>query len=409
MDRRINRVYLMHKDHIVAEMSLDSFGNISRIRKNTAEREHMPLGGQMNDMKFHEWWKDRATPKTRQGAVTALERLGYSSTSNMLVDNLALSLTDCYWIRPCDSDITWKDVSLFSNPFEDVFGTLTFNPDEPVDLRNQTSFIPATSQGEVQKKWSIRPDGTRRLIKGNYGDNYQQSINEVFATQLHIIQGFSNAVHYSFAEIKLRDGRPGLGCVCDSFCSEHIEAVSAWEVLQMGKVKQNESLYYPLRDACVALGIDGHDFDQFMSYEIMTDYLLSNIDRHMNNIAILRDPDTLSVIGMAPIYDTGNSLFYNESLDELMGTPRPLKTHSFVQDEKKLLKYVTDRSLLDLTKLSGIDFSIYERDISERHSRIPFIKQRFEQKAKDLEAFQKGKNIWKSDRYISESPSPSAH
>lgn len=36
--------------------------------------------------KFHDWWKDRAIPKTRHGAKTALQRLGYSSTNSALVD-----------------------------------------------------------------------------------------------------------------------------------------------------------------------------------------------------------------------------------------------------------------------------------------------------------------------------------
>ena len=31
----------MYKDHIVAEMTLDDFGNNSQIRKNMTEREHI--------------------------------------------------------------------------------------------------------------------------------------------------------------------------------------------------------------------------------------------------------------------------------------------------------------------------------------------------------------------------------
>ena len=36
-------------------------------------------------------------------------------------------------------------------------------------------------------------------------------------------------------------------------------------------------------------------FQRFMDYEIMTDFLMSNTDRHMNNIALLRNPDTLEI------------------------------------------------------------------------------------------------------------------
>ena len=124
----INReYYLMHKDIPVCLMEISDDGSISRVRRNETAKEHFPLGGQMNNMRFHEWWNDRAIPKTRHGAKTALQRLGYSSTNSALVNNLALSLSDCYWIRPRDENIKWSDVNLFTNDFVDTFGDLTLN------------------------------------------------------------------------------------------------------------------------------------------------------------------------------------------------------------------------------------------------------------------------------------------
>ena len=94
-------------------------------------------------------------------------------------------------------------------------------------------------------------------------------------------------------------------------CNENIECISALELLQTIKIKQNESFYYPLKKVCLGLGISEQDFTNFMDYQIMTDYLMTNTDRHMNNIAIMRNPDTLEILGFAPIYDSGNSMFYN--------------------------------------------------------------------------------------------------
>ena len=172
--------------------------------------------------------------------------------------------------------------------------------------------------------------------------------------------------------------------------------ISAWEVLQTVKTRKNQSLFHPLRDACIRLGIAADAFDKFISYEIMTDFLISNFDRHMNNIAVLRNPDTLEMIGMAPIYDNGNSMFFNEPLSALEKGMRPLKTNSFIQDEASLLKYVSDRNLLDLNKLGEPDFDIYYNDIPERHMRIPYIKERFMKKLRMLDSFQHGRDIWKA-------------
>lgn len=387
--------YLMHKDIPVCLCEISGEGKLSRVRRNESAREHFPIGGQMNDMKFHEWWADRAIPKTRHGARTALQKLGYSSTGSALVNNLALSLTDCYWIRPRGEDISWKDVNLFTNDFVDTFGELTINPNEIIDLRNKTRFNFATSQGELQKKWCIAGDGRRYMIKGNYGLSYQQSLNEIFVTNLHRQQHFDNYTRYYPAKILTEGDQEGIGCLSYDFCSEKIECISAWELLQTVKIRQNESLFYPLKEVCLSMGMQENDFSHFIDYEIMTDYLITNTDRHMNNISVMRDPDSLKLLGFAPIYNSGNSMFYNIPIDHLRGIHLgSITTHSFISREVDLLKYVTDRFAVQLDQIYD-DFSLYESDIEERHSRIPLIKELYNAKIRNLRAFQSGQDIWK--------------
>ena len=395
MAKKAKEYYLMHKDIPVCLMDISENGVLGQYRVNTAAAEHLPIGGQMNSMKFHEWWNDRAIPKTRNGAKTALQKLGYESTNSALVDNLALSLSDCYWIQPRGEGLTWEEVNLFTNDFVDTFGELTINADQMIDLRRCTRFNCATSQGELQKKWCIDELGKRYMVKGNYGDSYQQSINELFATQLHKQQGFCNFTEYTGTHVMVQGGIEGLGCLSYDFCSENREIISAWELLQSVKIRQNESYYYPLKRVCLALGVGEAVFDDFMDYEIMTDFLMSNIDRHMNNIAVVRNPDTLEVLGMAPIYDSGNSMFYNIPFEQLSHVHLDeIETHSFIKKEIKLLSYVRNRNAVDLDKVE-IDFSIYKNDIVERHIRIPLLEELYEKKIMKLKAFQDGKDIWK--------------
>ena len=79
MGRHSKEYYLMHKDIPVCLMDLDENGAISNVRRNEKAAAHFPIGGQMNNIKFHEWWRDRAIPKTRHGAKNALQKLGYTS------------------------------------------------------------------------------------------------------------------------------------------------------------------------------------------------------------------------------------------------------------------------------------------------------------------------------------------
>ena len=396
MQRHAREYFLMHKDIPVCLMEISDDGTLGSVRRNEAASAHFPLGGQMNNMKFHEWWRDRAIPKTRHGARSALQRLGYSSTNSALVNNLALSLSDCYWIRPREVKLTWKDTNLFTNDFVDTFGEITINQDHMIDLRKETRFNCATSQGELQKKWCIDKEGRRYMIKGNYGQSYQQSLNEIFAAKLHEQQGFSEYTHYSLVRLQVDGNVEGLGCMCYDFCSEDVECISAWELLQTIKIKQNESYYYPLKKVCLKLGMSEEKFSDFIDYQIMTDYLITNTDRHMNNIAIVRNPDTLQVLGFAPIYDSGNSMFYNIPYEKLSQVRLDdIRTHSFIEKEIKLLQYVRNRSLVDIDK-AEMDFSIYEKDVLERHIRIPKLKELYERKLEKLRAFQKGKDIWKN-------------
>lgn len=399
MVKNAREYYLMHKDIRVCLMEITDEGELGRVRRNEAAADHFPIGGQMNNIKFHQWWKDRAIPKTRHGAKTALQRLGYFSTSSALVNNLALSLSDCYWILPRGEKLTWADTNLFANDFVDSFGEITINRDHMIDLRKETKFNCATSQGELQKKWCIDRDGRRYMIKGNYGQSYQQSLNEIFATNLHQQQDFDRYTQYSLVKLQVDGNMEGIGCLSYDFCSENVECISAWELLQTIKFKQNESLYYPFKKVCMNLGMSEQSFHNFMDYQIMTDYLITNTDRHMNNIAVMRNPDTLELLGFAPIFDSGNSMFYNIPLEMLSKVKlSEIKTHSFIERERKLLQYVRNRLLVDIEK-TEMDFSIYEKDIIEQHGRIPKLKELYQRKVESLYLFQKGKDIWKNNEY----------
>lgn len=201
--KKTKEYILMHKDIPVCMMNISEDGILGSYKKIESNKEHFPLGGWMNEIKFHDWWKDRAIPKTRHGVKSALQRLGYSSTNSALVNNLALSLSDCYWIKPRGESLSWKEVNLFTNDFVDTFGELTINKDSTVDLRQQTKFSCAASQGELQKKWCIDGTGRRYMIKGNYGTSYQQSLNEIFAVKLHRQQGFKNHTEYLLTKIRV--------------------------------------------------------------------------------------------------------------------------------------------------------------------------------------------------------------
>lgn len=383
--------YLMHKDIITASMEVSSTGEISKIR--TVNERHLPLGCQLNMMKFHEWWKDRAVPKTRKGSKHALRELGLQSTDSMLVNCLALSLNDCYWIKPIGSNLDWGSVSLYRNNFTDIFGELTF--DTTKHLSNQiknTYFRYATSQGELQKKWCIDNNGNRFMVKGNWGSSYQQSLNEVFASKIHELQGRNLGLLYRLTNVSTEGDKNAIGCYCYSFCSDDIESISAWELLQTTAIRGSDSYFGKFKSICLNLLKMPEDyFNKYMSYLLMTDFIVSNTDRHMNNIAVLRNANTLECIGFSPIYDTGNSMFFRNR-EVPSGNLDKIETCSFLKREIDMLKYVVYKDIVNLTMLpdKNLFSKIYSMDIPERQCRVEPLYHAYEQKISMLSRFQKG-------------------
>lgn len=100
-------------------------------------------------------------------------------------------------------------------------------------------------------------------------------------------------------------------------------------------------------------------------------------------------------------YDSGNSMFYNIPYQQLNSIKiNEIKTHSFIEKESKLLQYVQNRDIIDLDK-AEMNFSLYEKDVLENHIRIPQLRNLYEKKREKLRAFQKGKDIWKNERWSS--------
>ena len=110
----------------------------------------------------------------------------------------------------------------------------------------------ASTQGELRKKWVIR-DGKRCLIKGNYGDSCQQSVNEVIATRLHEGQGRVPFTRYELCEIMTEQGMR-TGCICEDFADGETEFIPAYDIVCSAKKDNALSEYEHL--SVYARGVD---------------------------------------------------------------------------------------------------------------------------------------------------------
>lgn len=89
------------------------------------------------------------------------------------------------------------------------------------------------------------------------------------------------------------------------------------------------------------------------------DALICNVDRHLGNFGFLVDNKTNKIIGLAPIFDNGNSLFYNLNEKQLVNLEKKAKTlhNPFGISNNEILKYCLGQKQKDqLARLQNFKF-----------------------------------------------------
>ncbi len=372
---------LMHKDDIAALLEMDDQCRII-TRQKVIVQELMPLQAQNDIRGLSRWWDQRQVPMNQEGITELLGSLNLSHSADFLMKNLGLSLNDCYWIQPLSENLLWSDINLFANSFQ------TFSISD-TQQQSDTVYTPVSSTGgELIKRWLII-DGRRVLLKGNKaGGSAQQSRNEVFTSRLHDRQQCDNFVQYSTAPLSLiRKDMQGLGCISENFASEEMEFVPAIQIVESEKKRNDVSWFEHFIAVCTKHGIEEEVIRDFMDYLLLTDYIITNTDRHFMNFGVMRDSNTLKFMKPAPIFDSGNSMFYrNRKLPDLDS----VAINSFAQTEKKQLKHVRNRSAVDFDRLPDeADFEEIYRPDEESDVYLPMIIEGYRKKIDMLIAWQR--------------------
>ena len=376
---------LMHKRTEVVELSLDNeTGFIQKIGDVLAP-DHLSVGvgvkkETVDRAALNAWWTDRSIPASRSGVREAMETLQITDTKMLLIRCFGLSLSDQYWIRPENSELTWEKINFFENEFSDDIGDVLFGADKKPNALNFSS-PDNTSDGNLKKRWKII-DGKRCLVKGGSNPYRQQPLNEVIASEIMRLLNISH-IDYS---VTWNKGAPY--SVCEDFIDEKTELVPAWRIIQTKKQPNNKSLYQHFIDCTDVLGIP--DVREFLDRMIVIDYIIANEDRHLNNFGAVRNAETLGWIGMAPIYDSGSSLGYDKSIP-MMRDSSEIVCKPFKKHHEEQLKLVSSFDWIDFSALTGVGDMITEilsdenaKDYMEE-KRIKVIAELAERRIKNLE------------------------
>ncbi len=143
----------------------------------------------------------------------------------------------------------------------------------------------------------------------------------------------------------------GVASACPCFVSSSEEYVPMSLVLDSERKRAGEPIYDAVVRACVNLGIQREKVERFLAKMIVTDSILANTDRHLRNFGLIRNIDDLSW-RLAPLFDTGNSLWYDKDESAVARGDHSFVARPFEGVPNRQLSYA---SILDWLDISQFD------------------------------------------------------
>ena len=398
-----NNLYVLkHNDDDVAMVQVNLHSGEIEYVLDVYMPERLPVGCDENNMaQLTAWWARRAIPDSRRGIQQALRKLNENTNLTLMLNSYGLSLIDHYWLQPLGKEEYWKERNFYENDFSDQLGSLLTDSGKVNIDDNLPKFSPSSSvNGEMKKKWIIDA-GIRYLMKVNANDYGQQSVNELIATKLHEKLGWTNFSPYTLGRVVVDDKE--VPCSYNPLItSTELEFVSAYQLVKDVKISNNSNAYEEIIHQAMNYGLEEQEVREQLEYTILTDFILSNTDRHFNNFGFLYDAIEQKFVSMAPVFDTGNALFYNKEIIPSGINLLDIEVTSFREKEVDLLQYITNKNLVNASKLYGFDLEV-EQLLSE-HTDMPDdrakkIANTVKQKIEYIELFQEGKKIWRREKY----------
>ena len=185
---------------------------------------------------INEWFSTRIVPNYRDNKDSIFEEYQVRDGYELANKHYALSLSDQYWLKPLDENISWKDINYFDHDydgkdfFEATYGKDSFNTlNIESTSKNKYTTPNNTLGGQLKKAW-IKVNNENYLLKGS-GTLYAfEPINEVIASKICEIINVPY-VKYSLKKIQTKRQQT-LVSVCKCMINSSQEIIPAYQVLQ---------------------------------------------------------------------------------------------------------------------------------------------------------------------------------
>lgn len=335
-----NEFLLMNKDTPVLQFAYVQEG-ISKVFKESEwfRPDLKPFGySELNG-----WLGSRQASKHRDSIAKLLKEMGCLNLEGFLRTTRGLTLNDTFWVKETDSALKWRDVSLYTNPFNEVISRIAF--EGGLYGRHFRSTSPEFGVSGNYKKCWIRENDEIYLLKGGSTGAVNAGLEpfcEGLASQVSNIF-CPNALHYDIAKFKGHDVSK-----CKLFTDEDRGYISVLNVL--GEDVSDNAVFEYFK----GIGRE-EDFRRM----VVLDALILNQDRHRGNYGFLFDNNEVTIKTAAPVFDHNLSLLVYateselEHIDEYLGSIGPKIGEDFNEMAHLML---TPKIKNDLKNLRGFSF-----------------------------------------------------
>ncbi len=306
-----------------------------------------------------DWLRKRVIPQNRAFVHNFLAKLGLNvkDTKGIIDISKGLSLNDCYWI--VDSDFVGKfaEYNLYDNRFSRILSWIAFTGHGETNRKGFYSTPELTTNGMLAKCWR-RVQGDIVLYKaGSSGaiNTGKEPYSEFYAFQI------AQAMELDVTEYKLSRWKGELFSTCKLFTSKEFAYLPIGRVVTKGGWSAVFAYYKLL----------GEEYYDTLIDMLIFDAVVCNEDRHFGNFGLKVENKTNKIVGTAPIFDNGLSLFNYAMDDELEDIEVYAKTRLMVTSQDFLLftkEIITPRQKERVRKLINFRF--------KRHSRYNLDKKR---------------------------------
>ncbi len=283
---------LMNKNSRLLRFSvaLDEF---SQSHCEEIERYGLPLPPSFSTI--HDWVDRRNYVKHKAHLQRWLREWQLDTLRGFIDITHALGLNDTLWVRKADENLTWEQVSLYTNKFTDVAAQTAFTRGLQV-LKLSSTSPEFTSEGSFAKCWIRDKSGCIQLYKmGTEGlaNAGLEPYSEYYASQL------SRLICRSALEYDLHRFKGHLVSSCCMFTDEDNGFVPVYKYLDSGR---------SYRLAEILAFMEQLGFGEEFRDMIVLDAVILNPDRHLGNFGFIVDNETFKVKRFAPVFDHNMAL-----------------------------------------------------------------------------------------------------